>query len=451
MKLWAMRYFFLITAALLFIASVRNNVGAVEFVSFEEASSKLQSATVTVRIIPASMPVDENAQLVEGGVDGIESADGDDEALLEREVVVCSGASLGDGLVITYAEISAQDEVRITIPGGEQATAKLKVLDHISGLTLLETDKADLPKLDAAAELPGVGAWVLSGAGWGSEKPVVSFGILAGTQRKMRGATFPPLLQCDLRTADTSNGAPLVNQNGELIGVVVASGSGDADARWTYAVPVEHVQRLVRARHPNQVIQIKRVRPVVGMHLDLGETPNTVIVRRVAEGGPADKAGMQVGDQIVVAEETKIRSPYQVIGPLLAKQPGETMNFTVQRDGKQKELEIVLGGGTVLQPKPSISSVVGLQPAGAVGVSRRVFLSADGPPKEEIVFNNNSGNHAKLQQQIGELELQHKAITTYLSALQRMQEKLRSQEKELADRDAQIEALQKQLQELQSR
>ena len=415
-----------------------------EFVSFEKASGQLQAGTVTVRVMPAKASADGELPLV----DQPEVADVA-KPLTAKKVIVCSGASLGNGLIVTYADISAQDEVRITIPGGEQANASLKVLDHISGLTLLEVDKRDIPKLTAAKDLPDVGAWVLSGAGWGSEKPVVSFGILAGKGRKMRGATFPPLLQCDLRTADTSNGAPLVNQTGELIGIVVASGRGEAESRWTYAVPVDHVQRLVRARHPNQVIEVKRVRPVVGMHLDLGPTPNTVIVRRVASGGPAEKAGIQVGDQILHAEEMAIRSPYQVIGPLLAKQPGETMRFTVARDGKETELEIVLGGGTVLQPKPSVSSVVGLQSAGAVDVSRRFFLSADGPTQEEIVINNSNARTANMQRQIGELELQHKAITTYLSALQRMQDKVQSQEKQLAERDAEIEALKQQLKALQ--
>ena len=437
-----------LTSIAVLIASVAGaHVARAEFVSFEKASGQLQAATVTVRVIPSQMAdgdvLVDDAEINEAG-----------KPVTAKKVVVCSGASLGDGLVITYADISAQDEVRITVPGGEQATAKLKVLDHISGLTLLEIDNSDLPKFTAAKELPQVGAWVLSGAGWGSEKPVVSFGILAGKKRKMRGATFPPLLQCDLRTADTSNGAPLVNQQGELIGIVVASGAGEAEARWTYAVPVEHVQRLVRARDPHQVIQIKRVRPVVGMHLDLGPTPNTVIVRRVVSGGPADKAGVKVGDQIIHAEEVAIRSPYQVIGPLLSKQPGETMQFTVARNGDEKQLEIVLGGGTILQPKPDLNNVVGLQSAGQVDVSRRVFLSADGPQQEEIVISGGAKRTASAQtpavhKQIAELELQHKAITTYLSALQRMQDKVRAQEKALAERDAQIKQLQEQLESLQ--
>ena len=433
-----MRYYLPITIVLALLAFGADQASA-QNPTFEKTAAKLHAATVTVRVIPAQPEAAVAQQSAEEPV-----------AAVAKSVTVCSGASLGDGLVITYAEIGTQDEVRVTIPGGEQATAKLKVLDHISGLTLLEMDKLDIPAITTAKQTPTVGAWVLSGAGWGSEQPVVSFGILAGVNRTMRGSTFPPLLQCDLRTADTSNGAPLVNSAGELIGIVVASGSGEGDRRWTYAVPVKHVERLVRARHPERMIEIKKVRPVVGMHLDLGDTPNTVIVRRVAEGGPADKAGVQVGDHIVLAEGMNIRSPYQVIGPLLAKQPGEAMNFTMLRGETQQNIEIVLDGGTVLQPRPSYNNVVGLQSAGSVGVSRRVFLSADGPPQEEIVIQRNSAAPmSAVAQEIDELELQHRAITKYLSALQQMQDKLKRQEKELSQRDAQIQALQEQLRELQ--
>ena len=124
------------------------------------------------------------------------------------------------------------------------------------------------------------------------------------------------------------------------------------------------------------------------------------------------------------------------------------MRFTVARDGQEKRLEIVLGGGTVLQSKPSVNNIANLQPAGTVDVSRRVFLSANGPQQEEIVINKGAGG-ATVHQQIAELELQHKAITTYLAALQRMQDKVRTQEKALADRDEQIKQLQEQLKQLQ--
>ena len=144
-----MRYF-IYSFALIFLAA---SPAMAEFASFEKASAQLQSATVTVRVIPAAPMAEDAPDAVQG------------EAPV-RQVEICSGASLGKGLVVTYADIATNDEVRITIPGGDQARAKLRVLDHVSGLTLLEIDQEDVPGFQTAEKLPAVGGWVLAGAGW---------------------------------------------------------------------------------------------------------------------------------------------------------------------------------------------------------------------------------------------------------------------------------------------
>jgi S1-C subfamily serine protease len=426
-------------AVLLSLIAAR--VASAEFITLEKASAKLQAATVTVKVIPAQpAAAEESTAAVEPAADG-------EAQQAARSVVVCSGVSLGEGLVVTYAEISSDDEVRITIPGGEQARATLKVLDHVSGLTLLETDKDDVPGLKTAADAPDVGAWVLAGAGWGSEKPVVSFGILAATQRSLRGATFPPLLQCDLRTADTSNGAPLVNQNGELIGVIVATAAAKAENRWTYAVPASHVQRLVHARHPDKMIRLLRQRPVVGLKLVPGDVPGTVLVQRVEKGGPAEAAGIEVGDQVLSADGTKIRSVYEVIRPLLAKQPGETMQFVIQQPTGQKHVSVVLDGGAVIHEAANLTASSGVAPAGVVEVRELGF-----PAKAYSVTRDNATRAATLARPAAtsaQVEILQKAVDRYGAALETLQAELHHRDQQLAERDALIQSLQQQLQAAQ--
>jgi S1-C subfamily serine protease len=435
--------FVLATVALLSLLTAVQ-AAAAEFISFEKASSRLQAATVTVKVIPAlADEAKERSAEEELAVDL--TADG--EPAKPARVVVCSGVSLGEGLVVTYAEIASDDEVRVTIPGGEQARATLKVLDHVSGLTLLEVDKQDVPGLKTAAEAPDVGAWVLAGAGWGSEKPVVSFGILAATQRSIRGATFPPLLQCDLRTADTSNGAPLVNQDGELIGVIVATEAAKAENRWTYAVPASHVQRLVHARHPDKMIRLLRQRPVVGLKLVPGDVPGTVLVERVDRGGPAEAAGIQVGDQVVSADGVKIRSVYEVIRPLLGKQPGETMQFVVQQAVGERRVSVVLDGGAVIHEAPNFTASSGVAPAGVVevrelGIPAKAFNVTRESASRAAVFSQPAATSEQV-------EILQKAVDRYGMALESLQSELKRRDQELAERDAQILSLQKQLESLQ--
>jgi len=315
---------------------------AAEPPSLEKAAEKLQAATVTVRVTETA------------------TAKAPSSSNVAARVSVCSGVSVGRGTVVTYVSAPAGARIRVTLPGGDQAEAKPRVVDHFSGLTLLDTGKADLPGIELADALPKVGAWVLGAAAWGIEKPVVSLGILSGADRSIPGASFPPLLQCDLRTAETSSGSGLVDRDGKLIGIVVATEALRRPNGWTFAVPVSHVKRLMRARSGEKVVVLKSRRPVVGLVLEAGSERDEVVVQRVVKGGPADKAGIKVGDQILTADGLSIRSVYQAVVPLMKKQPGDTMVFLVQQKDGRRTMEVTLGGGIELPTTAHPASVMGL-------------------------------------------------------------------------------------------
>ena len=408
--------------------------------ALEQAAAKLQAATVTVRFLPAD-PLPENRE-------------GRPES--RARVTVSSGVSLGDGLLVTHLTSSSADgRIRITIPSGEQAQARARVVDHYSGLALLETDNRDIPALSLAETSPKVGAWVLSAAAWGIEKPVVSLGILSGRDRAIRDAIFPPLLQCDLRAAETSAGAPVVDQQGRLIGVVVASDADDRSGRWTYAVPVSHVRRLLAAKSDESVIVLRRRRPVVGLVLEAGKTTGSVVVQRVTQGGPADRAGINVGDQVLAADGLTIRSVYQVVVPLLKKQPGDKMIFLVQQPTGRRTIQVTLGGGVEMPVQP-------LGQHGAEIVQPRVRVERVGPRRFDLKGTRGTVRNLSVgpvpeakppgpDERIGLLE---KTVTGYGTVIQRLQEELRRRDQVQAEYTelirslkTQVAALQQQLEE----
>src|SRR5262245_47165349 len=276
------------------------------------AAHKLQQATVTVRIWAA----DTTGQ-------GASNA-----------VTVCSGVCVHIGQVVTAALPASDTPVRLTLAGGQQAEARVQAIDEYSGLALLKADTTMLKPLDTVESLPTVGNELLSAAGWGLEQPVVSRGIVGGVDRQHPGANYPPLLQCDCLTTATSTGSGLVDRHGRLVGVVVAVDRDAGRHGWTYAVPVSHVQRLLRAvegRTGYGVVILKRRRPVVGMVLE--QNGDAIVAERVTPGGPADKAGIKPGDRVVATDGVAIRSVYQAVLPTLNKQPGDTTTFRVHRDG----------------------------------------------------------------------------------------------------------------------
>ena len=330
-----------------FIAAVYVCAGATGLYSAEsateQAAEKLVAATVTVRSVaaPAGATPDRRSTKDSEGSRAVDA----------NEVTVSSGVSLGHGLIVTFHAMPPSDAAmprfRITLKAGDQAEASLRVIDRHSGLVLLEIENRELPGLALARATPKIGSTVLTAAAAGIEAPAVSAGILGALERTPTGIDLPPLLQCDVRTTETSSGAAVVNDSGELLGIVAASGKPSSHAGWTYAIPVRHVERLLAAKAEGKVIELKRRRPVVGFTIGAGATEGTVLVERVDPQGPAAEAGIKAGDFIVETDGLKIRSAYQAIDLILKKQPGDRMTFAVQRNNQPLKFDVLLDGGAM--------------------------------------------------------------------------------------------------------
>ena len=313
----------------------------------EQCAAQLQKSTVTVRIRLRPDPAKES------------TADDDGNTASSAQVTVCSGVAVAEKLVVTAAFAASDSQIRLTLPGGEQTDAKLRVLDEFSGLALLEaTDAAFKKPLAFSTAPPVAGGWLMAAAGWGAEQPLISVGSVGGVDRAIKGYVYPPLLQCDLRPAETSSGAPIVDRRGELLGVIVAGDHPESQRGWLYAVPVSHVRRLLRARNEkakeDSVVVLKRRRPTCGLDLEPSDTG--ILVSKVEAGGPADKAGLKLGDRILTADGHNVRYLYEAKRSTLYKQPGDTMTFVVQRGDEQKKFELVLGGGVEL-PSASLEKL----------------------------------------------------------------------------------------------
>ncbi len=429
--------------------------------SFAGVAKALQASTVTLRVTPSAnkTPTLENA----------------DKQPAPPKVTVFSGVCLGNGVVVTPLFAATSSSIRITIPGGAQATADPLVLDQHSGLALLKMSDTETPGVKLAAELPEAGEWAISGAGWGPEKAVVSLGVVAGVNRAISGANYPPLIQLDLRTAETSSGAGVANRKGELTGIIVAAEDPRVKRGWTYAAPASHIQRMLRAlkahqlKHhdltaqaddktpaPSKVLVIQRRRPVVGVVLG-GTAEGAVVVERVKAGSPAAAAGLVVGDELIAVDGVNVRSVYQAVRPVLFKQPGDEMHYTVQQNDTVRTLRVVLGGGVLLPPAPSVELASYVQPRvvvespGPIKPGAQIAEVSKGPADEPAAAPAEPAATADEK-----IALLQKAIDGYRNALVFFQGKLVREKqartettKRMEQLEAEIKDLKKQLDEVQ--
>jgi serine protease Do len=407
--------------------------------SWQIAAQKLQHSTATIRIwtekttLPAFSPPGRDSQELASSVPAV--------------VTVCSGVCVAEGLVITTGLPSSDAPIRLTFPSGKQSDAKVLVIDEYSGLALLKADTNPLVALATAGALPAVGTEILTAAAWGLEPPLVSRGIIGGIDRIDPGRDYPPLVQCDCMATSTSIGSGLVDRAGKLIGIVVAADRGPQSRGWTYAVPVSHVQRVLRAasdQRADGVLILKRRRPLVGMVLD--QDGDAIVVSRLTPGGPAEKAGIKPGDQIIATDGVAIRSVYQAVLPTLHKQPGDITEFQLYRDGVTHDISVILGGGVELdaastrlvadlvQPKIRLSRTVdgaivaNRSPSAPAAVSVLPPLPNDGPPPAASV----------LADQIALLE---KSLTRYQAVIELQQRQLADHEQQRRQQEALLQTL----------
>ncbi|HEY2146390.1 MAG TPA: S1C family serine protease, partial [Pirellulales bacterium] len=391
----------------------------------QRAAERLIAATVTVRMtVPATAPQ-------------------------VSEVVVSSGVSLGKGRLVTFVgdRDAAAARFRATLRGGDQAESKLRVWDHYSGLVLLDDGAADSAGVELAAELPKVGATVLTAAAAGIEPPAVSAGILGGADRTLPMVDLPPLLQCDVRTTETSSGAAVVDRDGRLVRIVAANTAAGERPGWTYAVPVSHVVRLLAAEKDHQVVELKRRRPALGLTLGTGEKEGTVQVERV-DNGPAAKAGIQKGDFIVEADGRRIRSAYQAVNRIMAKQPGDKVALVIDRQGQRRQLEVTLDAAGAAPATAAFAE------KGNIQVGPHLIVSGSGG--NQITVHNSQGVEEvgiepptrSRRTPTDEVEMLRIQVSGFEKVIQKLEGELAAREKSQADTTKLVESLETEIAQL---
>ena len=425
--------------------------------SFKKATQAIQNSTVTLRIDLKAESLSKTESEKEPDSEEQDSENAD-------EIAVFSGFYVGSGKLVTPLFLHPTKDIRITLPGGNQCLGKTLVMDEYAGLCLLSINDRTLTALEVADAEPEVGSFVLSGSGWGVYKPLVSFGIVSGHGHQLPNAHLPPLMACDVRTTRTSKGAPVINHKGELLGIVIAM-TNNEDGRWTYAIPGKHIGRLQRAYRENfidpktgkekedvGVVVLPRRRPTVGMHLR--DVKGKIVVVRIDDDGPAYKAGIRMGDRISKVEGFEIRSVYQVVRPVLSRQPGDEMEFTVNRENQDpKQMKVLLGGESTF--KPSALADISKYVVPQIVLKKQKFETL--PPRfpEQLV---NTDGKEKSETELSEKELLSRAIEAYQAAIAFQQRRLMETEKKLMEaekervlRDQEIRDLQLKIKDLENK
>ncbi|HET9684468.1 MAG TPA: trypsin-like peptidase domain-containing protein [Gemmatimonadaceae bacterium] len=261
-----------------------------------------------------------------------------------------------DGVILTNAHVVAgATSISVMLRDGTTYPARTLGTDETNDLAVLKVDAKSLPvaPLGDSNNLL-VGEWAIAignpyGFMLGNSEPSVTMGVISGVGRNLvaRGegpSAYFDMIQTDASINPGNSGGPLVNADGEVIGVnsSIYSTSGGSIGLG-FAIPINRARRVAE-----DLLTHGRVRrPWIGVQLEELRTqnPRDLIVRgaqvaSVAPSSPAQQAGMRPGDIIVRLADRGIRNRFDWEAALLDLRVGDKVPLVVRRGGRDVPLTV---------------------------------------------------------------------------------------------------------------
>ena len=271
--------------------------------------------------------------------------------------------SLGSGVVVdpkgyivtNRHVVEKADRIRVRFeddPPGVQHDAKVIGTDQETDLAVI---KVDVERVLPSAKMGNsdsmqVGDWVLAvGSPFGLSETVTAGIVSAKGRDIVPGRQFQTFIQTDAAINPGNSGGPLVNMNGEVIGINTAILSEtNAYAGVGFALPsktvVEVYNQLTGPEH-------KVTRGSIGITFDAVENPaimrvygagSGVTVSSVVPGSPADTAGLKVGDTITSIDGKKVTKGAELVSDIASRKPGSKAMLGFLRNGKTQETSVTI-------------------------------------------------------------------------------------------------------------
>lgn len=258
-----------------------------------------------------------------------------------------------DGVVVTnHHVISGADEIFVVLNDRREFKAEIIADDARLDLAVLKIESAGLPFLKLqdsdAIEVGDVAFAIGNPFGIGQ---TVTQGIVSAVGRASRSAAgdYEFFIQTDAAINPGNSGGALVGLDGRLLGINTSIFSPTGSyAGIGFAIPANMVERIVDASDKGG----KVLRPWFGatgqeVTSDLADSlgldrPGGVLVNAVYPGGPADKAGLQVGDVVTELEGRLVDDPATMISLLATHSVGGKVKIKVMRDRKMMTLGVPL-------------------------------------------------------------------------------------------------------------
>ncbi|WMJ08515.1 DegQ family serine endoprotease [Nitrosomonas sp. sh817] len=245
--------------------------------------------------------------------------------------------------------VEGNDKISVKFLDGREFAATIKGTDPKSDIAVIEIEASDLPAIPLGdySELE-VGEWVVAIGNPFGLSHTLTVGVVSAKGRTSLGINdYEDFIQTDAAINPGNSGGPLVNLDGEVIGMNTAIFSRSGGYMGIgFAIPINLVERIA-----NQLIDkgevvrgylgimIQPLTPDLAKSFDLS-TDKGILVAQVTKNSPAEKAGLKPGDVILNFQGRPVSDTGEFRNRVAAEQPGSKVTFDIIRDGKQRTVSV---------------------------------------------------------------------------------------------------------------
>lgn len=330
-------------------------VGSVELPQAEEESAGREPgsiAGIAAQALPSVVTLHVSGAASAGTGTGF-VLDGRGHILTNDHVVQPAGRD-GEITVTFHSGDTAAATVVGRDSGYDLAVVKVKGVDGLAPLPLGNSENVQVGDPVVAIGAPfDLAGTVTTGIISARERPITA----GGGQGDGSDVSYVDALQTDAPINPGNSGGPLLDAEGRVIGINSAirsaAGGGEAEGGQAgsiglgFAIPINQGKRVAE-----ELINTGRAtHPVIGITLDMDYAGDGARVGTegsdggppVSTGGPGDQAGIKAGDVITKVDGQRVHSGEELIVKTRAHRPGDRLELTLERGGKEREVSLVLG------------------------------------------------------------------------------------------------------------
>lgn len=273
--------------------------------------------------------------------------------VFELDEVSSTNAVTKTAYVLTNNHVVAgADNIKVVLQDGRELEAVIKGADPKSDIAVLEVKNEDLPalKLGDSSRLE-VGEWVVAIGNPFGLSHTLTAGVVSAKGRTSLGINdYEDFIQTDAAINPGNSGGPLVNLDGEVVGINTAIFSKSGGYMGVgFAIPINMARGVANQLIDNGLVK----RGFLGIMMqtltqDLADSfgqdlSSGVLVVRVGPDSPAERAGLVQGDIIVSYQGQLVKETGSFRNMVSQTLPGTLVDMVIVRDGKQQRLKVKIG------------------------------------------------------------------------------------------------------------